>query len=195
MASLTVSTLQLCTSSDGWQESLQVRLGPARTAAGVGACHDAGRCGTSPLLVPLLQLWAVEGLAFWPLSQPISFPVRRVHLQNPEAWLRKECFVKGLSVCLDQCRSRAAGKPGLCFQPVLRVPSLRVTAQLPAFAFLEVSDCTRPSISGARGPRVQMPATALQSGWSAVGLYGAPAEQFSSLHLRDSFRGRNACGA
>lgn len=72
-------------------------------------------------------------------------------LQNPEAWLRKECSIRQLSISLDQhtALSAAGGgdggsdirsrpPPPHSYQPLLRIANLSASALLPAFAWLEV---------------------------------------------------------
>jgi hypothetical protein len=55
-------------------------------------------------------------------------------LRNPEAWLKKECFVQGLSVCMDPLATDRT------FAPVLRASRLRVAALLPIFSYVERTD-------------------------------------------------------
>lgn len=90
------------------------------------------------------------------LTQDCSLPLP---LQNPEAWLKKECSIRQLSISLDQhlpsadgglpSPSQAAGaapaaaatpapSPAHSYQPLLRVASLSASALLPVFAWLEV---------------------------------------------------------
>ena len=76
-------------------------------------------------------------------------------MQNPEAWLRKECSIRQLSISLDQHTATAAASssasngdggsssrsrppPPHSYQPLLRIASLSASALLPAFAWLEV---------------------------------------------------------
>lgn len=58
-------------------------------------------------------------------------------LQNPDAWLKKECTIRQLSISLDQ-HMLAAGTHS--YQPLLRIPSLTASALLPVFAWLEGAD-------------------------------------------------------
>lgn len=55
-------------------------------------------------------------------------------VDNPEAWLTKNCVIKGLSVGLDT----AVGVQS--FLPLLRLTSLRVSALLPIFSYMDAAD-------------------------------------------------------
>ncbi|KAL4436856.1 hypothetical protein ABPG75_003995 [Micractinium tetrahymenae] len=78
-------------------------------------------------------------------------------LRNPEAWLKKECNIKQLSISLDQHAASAEGGlpslsqaggaalpaapgPAHSYRPLLRIANLGGSALLPAFAWLEGAD-------------------------------------------------------
>ena len=70
-------------------------------------------------------------------------------VDNPDAWLRKDCIIKGLSVSCDRAtQNHTAAAADLRFGalssvnslPMIRIGRLRISALIPAFAYLDEED-------------------------------------------------------